>query len=516
MKKTVLLLAMAVSALCCGDTEDLWRSTPFYHGAAVYTDRKEDRVNLWPLLYHRAPATSVLWPVFSSSDDHLAVSPLYSQRRQRGAGGAYDEFNVLWPICHFDLLHNRHHVFPVYWGEDRFVVLPLFMADAETLFLPPFWYRRDGSAFVALPFCGWQDRVGDRLWWAAAGLAGGTRARDGSGSGWLLPLFYCGDSGFYSLPYARFGHAGDTVDLVGCGLLGRRTLPGGHAGCWVFPLFYADNRSLVTPLGGRSEDEDWLLLLYSRKGDEFMSLPYGRYRKEGSVHRWFASPLVGSVSGRKEGAYVFPFLDYEEDDVFASFQADFEAGRMPSSVVSRTVAATNVQGRAVRSTRLDCGHKTGRKSNLLLGLLYNRKTRISDRPVENGKGYELTRSEEAWSLPFLYNRDVKEKVEFDASTRRLLRRSVVESSSLMSPLYTNRRSVDAATNAATARTRVLWWLWDREEKDGKVSLDVFPGFTYDRHPDGYSKTSFAWRLFRYEDDPKGGASVDLFFLPVWR
>lgn len=489
MKNVMLLLAMAVSALCCGDTEDLWRSTPFYHGAAVYTDRKEDRVNLWPLLYHRAPATSVLWPVFSCSDDHLAVSPLYSQRRQRGAGGAYDEFNVLWPICHFDLLHDRHHVFPVCWGKDR---------------------------FVALPFGGWQDRGGDRLWWAAAGLAGGTRTRDGSGSGWLLPLFYYGDTGFYSLPYARFGHAGDTVDLVGCGLLGRRTLPGGHAGCWVFPLFYADNRSLVTPLGGRSEDEDWLLLLYSRKGDAFMSLPYGHYRKEGSVHRWFASPLVGSVSGRKEGAYVFPFFDCEEDDVFASLQADSEAGRMPSSVVSRTVAATNVRGRAVQSVRLDCGHKAGKKSSLLLGLLYNRKTRISDRPVENGKGYELTRSEEAWSLPFLYNRNTTEKTEFDASTRRLLKRSVAESSSLMGPLYTNRRRVDASANDGTARTRVLWWLWDREEKDGKVSLDVFPGFTYDRHPDGYSKTSFAWRLFRYENDPKDGVSADLFFLPVWR
>ena len=81
MKRTALLLALAASAACLGDFDDLWRTTPFYHGASVYTDRKEDRVNLWPLLYHRAPATSVLWPLYSRSDDHLALCPFYSQRR---------------------------------------------------------------------------------------------------------------------------------------------------------------------------------------------------------------------------------------------------------------------------------------------------------------------------------------------------------------------------------------------------------------------------------------------------
>ena len=67
-----------------------------------------------------------------------------------------------------------------------------------------------------------------------------------------------------------------------------------------------------------------------------------------------------------------------------------------------------------------------------------------------------------------------------------------------------------------SRHRVLWKLWDWERENGDVSLDVFPGFTYDSKKDGYSKTSFLWRFFRYENDPKSGKKVDVLFVPVWR
>ena len=38
----------------------------------------------------------------------------------------------------------------------------------------------------------------------------------------------------------------------------------------------------------------------------------------------------------------------------------------------------------------------------------------------------------------------------------------------------------------------------------------------DAKKDGYRKTSFLWRLFRYESDPGKGKKVDLLFIPVWR
>ena len=71
------------------------------------------------------------------------------------------------------------------------------------------------------------------------------------------------------------------------------------------------------------------------------------------------------------------------------------------------------------------------------------------------------------------------------------------------------------TGESCSRKQVLWRLWNWEEENGTVSLDVFPGFTYDSRKDGYTKASFFWRLFRYECDPANGTSVDLLFIPVW-
>ena len=46
----------------------------------------------------------------------------------------------------------------------------------------------------------------------------------------------------------------------------------------------------------------------------------------------------------------------------------------------------------------------------------------------------------------------------------------------------------------------LFPLFFWEELNGDVSLDVFPGFTYDSKKNGHTKTSFLWRFFRYERD----------------
>ena len=75
---------------------------------------------------------------------------------------------------------------------------------------------------------------------------------------------------------------------------------------------------------------------------------------------------------------------------------------------------------------------------------------------------------------------------------------------------------DKAKGTSYASHRVLWKLWDWEEEDGDVALDVFPGFTYDSKKNGYRKTSLLWRFFRYENDPEKGKKVDLLFIPVWR
>ena len=101
------------------------------------------------------------------------------------------------------------------------------------------------------------------------------------------------------------------------------------------------------------------------------------------------------------------------------------------------------------------------------------------------------------------------------SRKRLGERSESETMALCGFFYDSRKR-DSANRTSHTRTRILWKLWDREERDGNVTVDAFPGFTYDSKTNGYTKTSFLWRFFRYENDPEEGKKVDLFFIPLWR
>jgi len=66
------------------------------------------------------------------------------------------------------------------------------------------------------------------------------------------------------------------------------------------------------------------------------------------------------------------------------------------------------------------------------------------------------------------------------------------------------------------RRRLLWRVWHYERLDGDVSVDAFPFITYDRKDDGFKRTSFLWRFFRYENHPEEGKKLDLLFIPVRR
>ena len=83
-------------------------------------------------------------------------------------------------------------------------------------------------------------------------------------------------------------------------------------------------------------------------------------------------------------------------------------------------------------------------------------------------------------------------------------------------LYDWKRESIPEENHEYVRRRVLWRLYHYEKLDGDESTDIFPAITYDRRKDGYRKFSFLWRLFRYEDDPGKGTSLDILFLPICR
>ena len=119
MKKCCLIIP--VLALLTGCATKQMKSTPFYSGSDVtYVGKPEDRVNLWPLAYWREPVGSILWPMVSFSDDHFAFRPIYSQYKQDGKDGKFDEFNFLWPICQLDYKNYDYQFFPFSWGKDEY------------------------------------------------------------------------------------------------------------------------------------------------------------------------------------------------------------------------------------------------------------------------------------------------------------------------------------------------------------------------------------------------------------
>ena len=115
-----------------------------------------------------------------------------------------------------------------------------------------------------------------------------------------------------------------------------------------------------------------------------------------------------------------------------------------------------------------------------------------------------------------FNHEHRRYVDFDLVTRQKVSDCENANSSLFGIVYLQESNRDKMKGTSKSTQRILWRLWHREEENGNISLDVFPGYTYDSRKDGYTKTSFLWRLFRYENDPKNGKKVDLLFIPIWR
>lgn len=354
-----LLATVVFAAMLAGCMTQEMSSTPFYTGGDVkYTDKVEDRVSLWPLLYHRAPVTSVLWPLFSSADDHVAVRPLYSQYMKHGKR-EYNEYNVLWPIAQFDTCEDDYRVFPFFWGKDYdddpyFCLFPeIWWNDEFAGAFPFFWLRdRDGrrgfSVFplywhghdrdsqygftidTLFPLYFYEHKTGSRdrvNFWALCKFAGYRREGDETPHHWLAPLYLRNRLGFYSLPYSRYRDGGTLKSRVLCGLAGMDSNPDGdYRASWLFPLYSHDKAkgAFITPLYGNTKSASWLIPLYYKGEAKFLTLLGG---KDGDVDwvvpcYWcdqttFASLLYWRQLGRDgeiDRAFSIPLLSgYERD-----------------------------------------------------------------------------------------------------------------------------------------------------------------------------------------------------------
>ena len=312
------------------------KGTPFYTGEHVTREGPvEDRVNLWPLAYYRAPALSVLWPIGEFSDDRFAIRPIFSMYRD-GEGEPWHEYNWLGGLVSVDNKTHRHMAFPFFWGryENRtlrrsasgatstysyFNVFPLYWSGSESgvdewhnaLF--PLWiYDRERNGETML-FCPWPlvarftgphenrfavfplwdhrrdpsdpGRYSDRFGLFLAGNIG----RGGDRQHWIVPFYYARMGGpdgdeFVSLPWASKGDAWRAIPLLLSawspdGERGRVLL--GLAGwenskSWAFPLFYRDSATgeLIAPLCYRNPRTGILLSpLWASKDGAWRCIP---------------------------------------------------------------------------------------------------------------------------------------------------------------------------------------------------------------------------------------------------
>ena len=149
--------------------------------------------------------------------------------------------------------------------------------------------------------------------------------------------------------------------------------------------------------------------------------------------------------------------------------------------------------------------------------LYERHEIINSRIGyrDENDSYCLNRRKKLGNRLF-FNRDNLRTVKFNVYTRQKVADDEKSEYSLLFFLYNHERKTNLQTKDEYDRHSVLWRLWHWEDENGNVALDVFPGFTYDSKTNGYSKTSFLWRFFRYENDPEKGTSADFLFIPIMR
>ena len=253
-----LITIVVLMAMVAGCASSSMKSTPFYSGSErVYTGSIEDRVNLWPIGYYREPALSVLWPIFSMTDDHLAIRPIYSQFRQSGKDAGYDEFNFIWPFCQFDTKHNHHRIFPIFWGDKYIDIFPLV------------WWR-PGKSFTLFPIVWWKENDYFNvfpLWWSSDNYT------------LLFPFYYQDKNTLSILPfYGRtYYHNGLTEWYGPYGWHRDMNSPEQNYD-WCFPFYYHDATSFKTPLFGwdRSTGGSWFFPCYYDDDDLFLSAFYWR------------------------------------------------------------------------------------------------------------------------------------------------------------------------------------------------------------------------------------------------
>lgn len=539
-------IAACAIVMFSGCTTNEMKFTPFYEGDnPPAAGAATDRVNLWPLAYWREPSGAVAWPLVVFSDDHFAFRPVYSQYKQSGKDGDWDEFNFAWPLAQIDTKNSDCRVFPVFWGEDKEkrgyqAVFPLYWNGKDYNALLPLWIKGK-DAFVSPLYA--QGCENGKSWWAipVALLVKKedsfvspiyAQGSDGSNSWWMVPVALSkGKERFEGSVRYR-----ENRFLLNVGGSSEKYEKGVDEGrWWVFPFMERKwnfssggfglevrmNTTIAASLAGWTSSKDrveklWAFpLLYWNRDGSWLTALGGRLNGAG-VTNTVITPLMGVMSGRRTGGWLFPIWESHKDMDFDKTLAFVDSPVLPECIEISEHTNRVAKGAAGAGTYLHGEYFTKTDNAFVLLHDFDHFIRGESRNhtgTDTNK-YVFTEGRKRGN-GLLLNCSSKREVAFDMKTREKVSDSE-EGEITFSLLYSFKWTCDRMDGGERARHRVLWKLWDWSSSNGDVSLDVFPGFTYDSRKDGYSKTSFLWRIFRYERTKCGRKNMDIFFIPVLR
>lgn len=571
--KLVRVFALVLVAGCAsmpGSRSPLGDGTKFEVG-------NPDHVNLWPVAdvnLGAKAAISALWPVFAyNPGERLAVRPVFSYYPGH-------EFNFAWPLMSFDLAGGNPSwvgpfwkngasggIFPLtWWGPEGSGVLPLYGYHSGT----------DGTEFISIPFSRAADRNGRSRRVVVLPVLSGWRDNELGGTDVDLALgvvSWTTDSNGVVRSHSVVPlYEWDTVKGEYNALLlaqYHRGKPGYGPSHMVLPFYEVDGRKrecdVLFGLGGGQWDaagggtNHWAIPFYSCQPREHTFLCPLFYKSPDSF--WLPWLLSGVNKGGHEGVFLLGLWGYNVETNPANALAPYAVSHwsLPAYYSSRGFDSDRVRGLldhpdpAVFHDPATWGHRasaktcdpTYRNSWIVVPLLTagNEKLTVcgdvvrttpeptnklaraiwDDQPGEvRSRDFAIAptgrvdvRLERTYGTFFLHKGRNRRFVSYEGDRR--IRDSEAYAWYALPVLGEVSGSRSRLDGTSRKTRRFLYRLYDYEEENGAVTLDIFPGFTHVSRPDGFTSSAFLWRLFRWRHDPATGEkALDLLYIPCYR
>ncbi len=296
MKRTAALALAVLLAAATACSRYTLKSAPIWDSESHPPQGPvENRVNLWPFVYWRDPVLSVLWPLYTATEQGNALVPLYEYRKDElmlrllaihpdfpSAATINSErryTRILNTVV--DANDKRLAFFPLYWQnygpEPWELLLPVYFHNKGGVWTPIVTWRNDLKGVLGPVFCQY-NRHSTSQYYAPWPLVGWW-ADNTQQHAHAFPLFYYNHEGVYYLEYTM------------AGLIGRD-----DASQWIFPFWIHKNDGgnyniFLAGLGGVTKGDNrsasWLIPLWFSHTEgnesEFLSLPYNRVSRSNRI-----------------------------------------------------------------------------------------------------------------------------------------------------------------------------------------------------------------------------------------